>query len=43
VIVVLVDDTGFGGHLARVEIGTTRAFRPEEETAMELTASAEMQ
>jgi len=43
VVVVLVDDTGFGGHLARVEIGTTRAFRPEEETAMELTASAEMQ
>ncbi|MBT6091813.1 MAG: arylsulfatase [Acidimicrobiaceae bacterium] len=33
----------FAGHLARVEIGTTRAFRPEEEAAMELAAAAEMQ
>ncbi len=33
----------FTGHLARVEIGTTRAFRPEEEAAMELAAAAEMQ
>ena len=40
VVVVLLDDTGFAGHLARVEIGTSRAFRPEE--AMELVASSEM-
>jgi len=33
----------FAGHLARVEIGTTRAFGPEEEAAMELAAAAEMQ
>ena len=43
VVVVLLDDTGFAGHLARVEIGTSRAFRPEEEAAMELVASSEMQ
>ena len=33
----------FAGRLARVEIGTTRSFRPEEETAIELAAAAEMQ
>ena len=33
----------FAGRLTRVEIGTTRSFRPEEETAIELAAAAEMQ